>query len=228
MGVQRVSAAPRVYSWQELRRRLAGDVLIDPAIELHLTRHAETEANAGNRISGSRDVHLSLHGEHQARQLGHCLDSHYNVAYVSTLSRTLRTLELAIEEAGVSVDRTVRDRRLNERSLGVLEGSNARFIPEYADGDIYYAPQGGESYFQVARRILSFLLDVSTEFNGHDTKIIVCGHMGPMRILIGIVDDFNDPASVLGLRFSNAQVVKLDWKLLRIPRFIQDARLEEA
>src|SRR5262249_50711334 len=154
--------------------------------------------NAQSLITGSRDVPLTPVGEEQARRIGHLLDRHYELAVFSTLSRSWETLRLALLAGHVKVDRVRTDPRLNERSLGVLELQPWRPLNEYAHGDLYYAPEGGDSYAAVARRCLSFLLDlVDFVAAARLEKILVCSHMGPMRILLGILEEQSDPVQVL-------------------------------
>lgn len=188
---------------------------------MHLIRHAESRINADKRVTGSQDVELSSFGEEQAKHLGTQLDSYYDLAFTSTLQRSRRTLEIAIESAGIRIGDILQDRRLNERSLGILEGQKSRWIREYVYGDLNYAPERGESYKRVAQRILSFLLDLAHCTSEEPlSRILISGHMGPMRIMVGLLMQEKDPATVLSLKFSNTEVIKLTWERLQIPGFL--------
>jgi broad specificity phosphatase PhoE len=138
------------------------------------------------------------------------------------MERSQKTLEIALKEGKVNLENLLVDKRLNERSLGVLEGQRSRWIPEYEAGDLNYAPPEGESYLEVAQRTLSFLLDLAEFVSDNDiNKVLICGHMGPLRIMVGIIEEQENPVSVLGLSFRNAEVYKLAWNRLTIPKFIQ-------
>lgn len=216
-----------ILSWEKIRERLRNPVMLERAVELHLIRHAETESNAAGKITGSQDVNLTEKGEKQASELGKKLDQHYDIAFFSGLKRSKKTLDIAIESGNVRVDNISKDERLNERSLGILEGGKRQIIPAYAAGDLNYAPQKGETYGEVAQRILSFLIElydwvVLNEATKKEvTKVLICGHMGPMRIMVGIIEEREDPATVLGFSFPNAEVVRLKGSCLKIPDFLE-------
>jgi probable phosphoglycerate mutase len=186
-------------------------------------RHGETLTNAQALVTGSQDVPLTAAGEEQARRIGPQLDRHYGLALHSTLSRSWRTLFLALEAGRVSVDRMCGDPRLNERGLGVLELQPWRPVDEYAHGDLYYTPEGGESYAEVARRCLSLLLDLVDDVaTASLEKVLVSGHMGPMRILLGILEERSGPVQVLARSFENTEVVRVQWERLVLPGFLRD------
>lgn len=112
------------------------------------------------------------------------------------------------------------DPRLNERALGILEGTTIRRIEAYARGDLAYAPNQGESYLDLAQRLLSFLVDVRVEVQ-RQSRVLVATHAGPMRLLVGIFEGFEDARSVLALKFANAETYRCVLKDLRWPAFIR-------
>ncbi|MEB3828301.1 histidine phosphatase family protein [Phormidium sp. CCY1219] len=211
-----------ISSWKEIRDRLQTPFILPDEVELHLIRHAETETNAKNLITGSQDVKLTANGEKQAIELGKKLDAEYDIAISSNLERSQKTIELAIESGQVQVKKLwIEDKRLDERSLGILEGQPFKWIPEYEAGDLNYAPDKGESYAEVSRRILCFLLDLA-EWIGKNkaTKVLISGHMGPMRIMVGILEQEEYASQVLAFSFPNAEVIKLRWRAIKIPGFL--------
>ena len=214
-----------ILSWEEINQQLQDDILLFKPVEIHLIRHAESELNAEKRITGSQDVQLTPRGEIQAINLGEKLDEYYDIAFCSSLKRSQRTLKLALENGRngrINVENYFTDKRLNERSLGVLEGQKSQWILAYAVGDLNYAPENGESYAEVARRILSFLLELANFVRENESnKVLLCGHMGTMRILVGILENQENPVNVLRFSFPNAEVFKLKWSQLRIPEFIK-------
>jgi probable phosphoglycerate mutase len=213
----------RVLSWAELREVLSKPLLLASPVQLHLMRHGETVTNAQAMVAGSQDVPLTAIGEEQARWIGLQLDRQYGLALHSTLSRSWRTLFLALEAGRIRVDRIRCDPRLNERSLGVLELQPWRPVDEYAHGDLYYAPEGGDSYAEVARRCLSLLIDLVDDVaTASLEKVLVSGHMGPMRILLGILEERSDPVQVLARSFQNTEVVRVQWNCLVLPGFLRD------
>lgn len=209
-------------SWESIKQRIQEGVLFTQPIELHLIRHAESSINAKKLVTGSQDVELTKSGEEQAKNLGERLSKEYDLAFVSGLKRSQKTLEIAISNGEIKVKNIYQDKRLNERSLGVLEGRNYRWIPEYARGELSYAPQGGENYESVTCRILSFLIDLAEYSYSHSVRrVLISSHMGPMRIMVGILTEETNPVTVLKMKFSNTEVIKMSYDHLELPRFMR-------
>lgn len=215
--------AARVFEWEEILSRLKKPIVLNSPLSLHLIRHGESQGNASKLITGAKDVPLTALGEAQAACLSEKLDTHYDLAITSKLQRAKKTLEIATSNGNIQTQRFITDERLNERCLGVLEGQEFRWIQEYSTGDLHYAPFHGETYLRVSQRIFSFLIDLTDEaMRSNLTKVLISSHMGPMRIMVGIAQQSKDSAHVLGLSFSNTEVVRLSLKSLEIPGFITD------
>ena len=215
-----------VYPWDYLRDHLTMG-LTGPPLELHIIRHAESVANARRLVAGQSDVDLSLRGYMQALVLGLRLPRCDN-AWVSSLGRTQRTLQVAQTLRFQKISRLpiCADPRLDERALGDLEGAPNRFIAAYAIGDLTYAPKEGESYLDLARRLLSFLVDLRRDIQ-RESRAVIATHVGPMRLLVGIIEGLRDARSVLRLKFSNAETYSCVLKDLTWPAFIQKEVLFE-
>jgi 2,3-bisphosphoglycerate-dependent phosphoglycerate mutase len=216
-----------VYPWDYLAKCLTGG-LTGPPIEVNLVRHAETVANARRLMTGQSDAELTFRGYIQAAMLAFRLGSEYDQAWISSLKRSHQTLELVERFRFHRLSRlpVYTDPRLDERSLGDLEGTPRRPITAYALGDLSYAPERGESYLDLARRILSFLVDLRRSVQ-HQTRVLILTHAGPMRLLVGIINGLEEARSVLALDFANTQscrclLVKLSW-----PAFIKRGVLFE-
>ena len=216
-----------VYPWDYLLTVLTNG-LTGPPIEMHIVRHAQSVANARGLITGQSDADLTLRGYVQAIALGFRMPRHYDVAWVSCLGRARRTLELAdilrLRRTGPLPLYT--DPRLDERSLGDLEGTPTRPIPAYSLGDLTYAPKRGESYLDLARRLLSFMIDIRRQAQ-REVRVLVGTHVGPMRLLVGTIERFGDPRSVLALKFTNAQAYSCVLRDLTWPPFISKEVLFE-
>jgi broad specificity phosphatase PhoE len=210
-----------VYEWSELVTRLTPPIALRDPVELHLLRHGRTTANARGLVSGKTNVFLDPEGVRQAVRAGRELAADYDLVYHSYLRRTLLTLRYAKKASRAKFGRVIADRRLNERSLGDLERKPAVRIDAYAKGDLGYAPPGGESYAAVARRVLSFLADAARlAGETHARLVLVCGHAGPMRIILGVLDEATDPAAVLAPLPANATLVRRTWRRLTVPPFL--------
>jgi broad specificity phosphatase PhoE len=213
----------QTLGWGALLASLSEPVELPHPVELHVVRHGETETNARSLVTGAQDSPLTALGREQARLVGRGLDPRYDAAFHSQLSRSAETLRLAIEAGHVEVGAVYADHRLNERSLGQLELTPVRPIEEFARGDLDYAPPGGDSYAEVSRRLLSFLLDLTRYVRLTDaTALLICGHMGPMRILAGIFEEQSDPSQVLARSFKNTEVLRVRWNRLVLPAFLAE------
>jgi broad specificity phosphatase PhoE len=189
------------------------------SVQLHILRHGETVTNRKNLVTGSKDVQLTALGRVQAKRAGRKLDSHYDCAFSSTLVRSQETLRMALEAGNVQVSRIAMDPRLNERSLGDLELKQAQQIHEFTVGDFSYAPIGGESYFSVLQRVFGFLFDLARFVQQTKAKrIIISSHLGPMRIIAGILNQETDPVSILARNFNNADIIDYHWSRLTWPK----------
>jgi len=195
-------------------------------VELHLMRHGESAANAERLVTGSSNVPLTEVGIRQAREVGKQLSSHYDVAFSSTLFRARKTLSLALRAARVTGVSIRLSPCLDERQLGELELQPVRPIPEYSAGNFMFAPPGGENYRSVTGRALGFLTDIARwildEWEKRQRRIeriLVCTHMGPLRIIAGILTEEAEATKVLALSFRPTEMLKFQWTQLSYPRF---------
>lgn len=92
---------------------------------LVLTRHAESEWNSRQLLTGWSDPPLSDQGVHQARRAGAVLAARrvtVDRVYTSLLVRSMQTASIMLSAATAPAVPVVADWRLNERHLGRLEG----------------------------------------------------------------------------------------------------------
>jgi probable phosphoglycerate mutase len=212
------------YSSDRKRSSLGSfrEIRFPKPVELHLIRHAETIENSLGLVTGSIDAKLTEQGKQQAKQLGKKLDKKYDLAICSGMQRTQDTLKLALDSGNICVNALYYDERINERSLGILEGKERRPISAFAMGNLDYAPPEGEPYSKVALRVLDFLNDLANlVLETQPNKVLICGHTGVMRILVGIINNYDDPAEVLNLSFGNARILKNQWQSLSMPNFLE-------
>ncbi len=93
--------------------------------KLVLLRHGESAWNRENRFTGWTDVDLSEKGEAEAKAAGAALKKEgygFDLAFCSVLTRANRTLNLVLEEMGLTWIPVVKSWRLNERHYGALQG----------------------------------------------------------------------------------------------------------
>lgn len=94
---------------------------------LILVRHGQSEWNLQNLFSGWTDVDLTEQGRREATEAGQLMrhaELTVDVAYVSALTRAVRTLWLILDALDALWVPIHHDWRLNERHYGALQGLN--------------------------------------------------------------------------------------------------------
>jgi 2,3-bisphosphoglycerate-dependent phosphoglycerate mutase len=140
---------------------------------LVLLRHGESQWNLENRFTGWVDVPLSPRGVEEAKNAGDKLKGFtFDRAFTSVLSRANETLRFVLEVIGQTAIPIEKDKALNERMYGELQGLNkAETATKYGDAQVKIwrrsydvRPPGGESLKDTAERVLPY----------YDTKIKPC------------------------------------------------------
>ena len=106
---------------------------------LILLRHGESQWNLENRFTGWVDVDLSGKGLTEAASAGQKIKGYpIDKAYTSLLKRANMTLALALESAAKQNIPVIRDKALNERHYGALQGLNkAETAKMYSDEQVH-------------------------------------------------------------------------------------------
>ena len=205
----------------QLRERVAAQAAA-PAARLWLVRHGETTTNAAGLFTGVTDAPLTVRGRLQAQEAGRAIAGRaFDVGFASNLQRSYETLELMTQAGGLALPCTTRDVRLAERSFGELERTPVRPRDPRLAVDLELAPAGGESYVELARRCLSFLLDLRglAACLRRPLDILISTHTGPMRMLTSILDETTDAAVMRDQRFANGAIVERSLRRLGWPVF---------
>jgi 2,3-bisphosphoglycerate-dependent phosphoglycerate mutase len=95
--------------------------------KLALVRHGQSQWNLENRFTGWVDSPLTDLGRQEARRAGEHLNGiRFDKAYTSALSRAQETLTIMLEVLGLKDLPVTKDRALNERHYGALQGLNKK------------------------------------------------------------------------------------------------------
>jgi probable phosphoglycerate mutase len=153
-----------------------------------LIRHGEIAGDPAHRFVGQIDLPMSEEGEAQIRELARRLgDVALDAVYCSDLGRSRRTAELL---AGGRVVPLHVLPGLREIGLGAWEGLPRREVAEHWPAEYEqrgrdianFRPPGGESFADLALRVLSFWQSVTAE-NGPGT-IAIAAHAGVNRAIL--------------------------------------------
>ena len=155
-----------------------------------LARHGETDWNREQRFQGWADPPLNATGRAQAVDLSVALIAEELAAvYSSPLRRAYETAEVVAATRGlepVTVD------ALREVDVGSWSGLTRdeiehRFPEQYASWlDYRQGWEDGETYEQMAERVVPALLDLAATHEGQ--RILAVTHGGPMRAASAFAD----------------------------------------
>jgi broad specificity phosphatase PhoE len=180
-------------------------------MELLIVRHAESVANAEERMQGQRDYPLSARGESQASQLARFLVSsglRFDAAYTSPLTRARRTAEVLTRALGLAEAEHAAE--LSELDAGSLQGlTRAEIVAAFPGflqrsltelGD--FSEYGGESYAEVQARVQALVARFQERHRPAAHRLLVVGHGGTNFHLVKALVCAPVPR-VMSLKFGN-------------------------
>jgi 2,3-bisphosphoglycerate-dependent phosphoglycerate mutase len=169
---------------------------------LVLVRHGQSEWNLKNLFTGWRDVDLTEQGIKEAREAGRKLKAQglsFDIAFTSALKRAQRTLDLVLEEMGLTNIPVVKDQALNERDYGDLSGLNkddAR--KKWGEEQVHIwrrsydvAPPGGESLKDTLARTLPYYVTEILPRVLRGERVLVAAHGNSLRALVMVLERLN-------------------------------------
>lgn len=160
--------------------------------KLIIVRHGQSIWNLQDRFTGWVDVPLTSEGREQARRAGEMLRDHpFDIAYTSELQRAQVTLDIILEHSGHDVP-VIRNKALNERMYGDLEGLNkARTTQKYGPELVKIwrrsydiPPPNGESLKDTAARTIPFFERSILGDIADGRNVLVCAHGNSNRSMV--------------------------------------------
>jgi len=160
---------------------------------LVLLRHGESKWNLENRFTGWVDVPLSPRGIQEAKDAGEKLRSFtFDRAFTSVLARANETLRLVLEIIGQTGIPIEKDKALNERMYGELQGLNKdETAKRYGDAQVKIwrrsydvRPPGGESLKDTAERVLPYYEQIIKPHLLNGDTILIAAHGNSLRALV--------------------------------------------
>lgn len=196
---------------------------------LVLIRHGESQWNLENRFTGWVDVPLSPKGIEEAKAAGKKLaEFKFDRAFSSVLARANETLRLVLEAIGQTAIPIEKDKALNERMYGELQGLNkAETAKKFGDEQVKIwrrsydvRPPGGESLKDTAERVLPYYDSRIKPFVLKGETILIAAHGNSLRALAKHIEGISDD-DIMALEIPTGQplVYKLDDDLNVIEKF---------
>jgi len=203
--------------------------------KLILLRHGESQWNLENRFTGWVDVPLSPRGEEEARKAGEKLKNiQIDKRYTSVLKRAIDTDRIAMEVAGKLDVPVERDKALNERHYGALQGLNKEETAQkYGKEQVHLwrrsydiappkdvtplNPDGiSESLKDTADRVIPYFINKIKPDLDAGLNVLVTAHGNSLRALVMYLDgltkeevlELNIPTGVpIVYEFENGKIV---------------------
>ncbi len=154
-----------------------------------MIRHGEAEHNINHILSSSpKDKYtLTEKGREQmVTTIAELRDKKIDLVYVSPLVRTMDTAALVADALGLSTEQVIVDERLRENLGGIFEGRPVEDWYAYRNSlteekKITDAYEGGESWLDIKKRMLSVLFEIEKMHQGKN--ILFVSHGLPLRTL---------------------------------------------
>jgi 2,3-bisphosphoglycerate-dependent phosphoglycerate mutase len=160
---------------------------------LVLVRHGQSTYNLENRFTGETDVPLTPQGREEAKAAGLKLKTTpFLQGFTSILDRAIESMTIILETAGQQQLPVTRDRALNERNYGDLQGLNkADIAKQYGDEQVAIwrrsftvRPPGGESLADTANRVIPYYQTQIEPLLQKGGNILVVAHGNSLRALM--------------------------------------------
>ena len=174
---------------------------------LILVRHGESEWNKLNLFTGWKNPDLTEKGIEEARISGDRLNAHGFIpdyCFTSGLRRAQHTLDLLLDECGITDITITRNRALNERDYGDLAGLNKdEARKKWGEEQVLIwrrsydvPPPGGESLKDTAARVLPYYRATIEPMVVGGKTVLVAAHGNSLRALVMAIENLT-PEQIL-------------------------------
>ncbi len=161
--------------------------------KLVLVRHGQSQWNLENRFTGWVDVPITALGEQEAHRAGQELkDIKFDRAFTSELERANQTLRIILDEIGQKDIPVEKDKALNERHYGDLQGlDKAETINKFGEQQVHIwrrsfdvKPPNGESLKDTAERTLPYFKKFILPAVAAGQNVLVSAHGNSLRAIV--------------------------------------------
>jgi 2,3-bisphosphoglycerate-dependent phosphoglycerate mutase len=189
--------------------------------KLILLRHGQSTWNLENRFTGWIDVPLTEMGMKEAEEAGRKIrlaGIHLDEAYTSVLERAIDTLTICLRAAGQEGIPTFKDKALNERHYGDLQGLNKdETVEKFGAEQVKIwrrsydvAPPNGESLKDTAARTLPYFYDKIVPALKAGKNILISAHGNSLRAIVMKLDNLTE-SQVVDLNIPNGVPIVYDF-----------------
>ena len=158
-----------------------------------LVRHGQSQWNLENRFTGWVDVSITETGAREAHRAGRELKGMtFDLAFTSELKRAQETLAILLQEVGQTGIPVAKDKALNERHYGDLQGlDKAETAKKYGDAQVHnwrrsfdIKPPNGESLKDTAARTLPYFKSQILPAAAAGKNVLVAAHGNSLRAIV--------------------------------------------
>lgn len=185
---------------------------------LVIIRHGQSQWNLENKFTGWVDVELTEKGIQEAKNAGEKLKPYqFDLAYTSDLKRAQNTLKLILEVTGQPNLETIKDKALNERMYGDLQGlDKTETAKKFGEDQVHIwrrsydiAPPNGESLKDTRDRVIPYFENEIAPKLKEGRNIIIAAHGNSLRALIMYLENLT-PDEILAKELGTAQPIVYD------------------
>ena len=188
--------------------------------KLVLVRHGQSQWNLENRFTGWVDVPITEKGAQEAVRAGRELKGvKFDVAFTSELLRAQQTLELILKESGQPLIPIYKDKALNERHYGDLQGlDKTETAKKYGDAQVHIwrrsfdiRPPGkdGESLKDTAERTLPYFKKLVLPSAAEGRNVLVAAHGNSLRAIVMDLESLT-PEQIMSVNIGTCEPITYD------------------
>jgi len=168
-------------------------------MKLVIVRHGQSQWNLENKFTGEVDVPLTELGREEARKAGQKLIGiRFGKCFTSMLIRAQETLQIILQEIDQLSVPVIKDKALNERNYGDLQGLNkAAMAKRFGEKQIDIwrrgydvVPPGGESLKDTYARVIPYYQKNIEQFL-KTQNILIAAHGNSLRSLMMYLENIS-------------------------------------
>lgn len=167
---------------------------------LVIVRHGESNWNAQGKWTGTRNVHLSPEGQHEAEMMGQALhDLSFDQAFYTEQIRTTETLRMILWNSPTPDIPLTLAPELDERDYGIYTGKNKWQVKEAIGEEAFqklrrswdYPFPEGETLKDVYERSVPYYKNTILPLLNAGKSVLVVAHGNSIRSLVKYIENIS-------------------------------------